>query len=268
MSEFEYADYEGLLSLARNAGMNLAKRFIPRLCQQLKKENPEMSDEDVRDTVTNDCADVWSKATIRKFIPDEYKDEAAAALARKKHEKDRLLSVTESGQQFTNENIAGTNPAENSSASQTEQESERFEDMDRGPDVKTYPKMISQLRDELKNVRETYEAKLKEEREKLNFAQSPDNLEKIPELVDDKIGPVKVQNLSKISQFDRRGYQILAGRLAELVKRKIESEGKVAVKLYVLTKDRTTNIEYLVPVNFIVNMKDRTTDMILDERRL
>ena len=268
MSEFEYADYEGLLSLARNAGTNIAKMFIPRLCEQLKREHPEMSNVDVRDNVTNDCADVWSKATIRKFMPDEYKDEVAAELARKKHEKDRLLSITSGGQQFTNENIAGTVPAEDGSDSSTEQESERFEDMDRGPDVKHYEKAYNQLQDELRVVRETYEDKLKKAEEKLDFAQNPDNLERIPELVDDKIGPVKVQNLSKISQFDRRGYQILAGRFAELVKRKIATEGKAGVKFYILSKDRTTNIEYLVPVIFSVDMSDKSTDVFLDESRL
>ena len=92
----------------------------------------------------------------------------------------------------------------------------------------------------------------------------------IPQLVDNKIGPVKIQSLSKISDFDRRGYQILASRFAELIRRRrLTAEGKASIKFYVLGNDRTSsNIEYLVPVSFIINMKDRTTDMILDESRL
>lgn len=74
--------------------------------------------------------------------------------------------------------------------------------------------------------------------------------------------------MSKISQFDRRGYQILASRFGELIRRKLAAENMAAIKFYVLGKDRTINIEYLVPVSFIVNLKDRTTDMILDESRL
>jgi hypothetical protein len=31
-----------------------------------------------------------------------------------------------------------------------------------------------------------------------------------------------------------------------------------------MTKDRTTNIEYLVPISFVVNMLDKSTDIILD----
>ena len=87
-------------------------------------------------------------------------------------------------------------------------------------------------------------------------------------MVDNKIGPVKIQNLSKISDFDRRGYQILATRFSELVRRKIEKDGKVSIKLYLLTKDRTTNIEYLVPISFVVNMINKSTDVLLDESRL
>lgn len=218
-----------------------------------------MPNEDIRATVTNDCADVWSKATIRKFMPDDYKDPKKQA-AGKKRQENRLEEPIP----------VGTVPTENSPDSQTEQESERFEDMDKGPDVKHTHKVINQLKSELKNVRETYEARLKEEeeKEKLSYVENPDNLEKIPEIIDDKIGPVKIQNLSKISQFDRRGYQILAGRFAELIRRKLAAEGRASIKFYVIGKDRTTNVESLVPVSFIVDLKERTTDMTLDESRL
>jgi hypothetical protein len=40
-------------------------------------------------------------------------------------------------------------------------------------------------------------------------------------VVDNKIGPVKVQSLSKISGFDKRGFQILASRFSEIVRRMI-----------------------------------------------
>lgn len=46
------------------------------------------------------------------------------------------------------------------------------------------------------------------------------------------------------------------------------ADGKVSIKLYLLTKDRTTNIEYLVPISFVVNMQDKSTDILLDESRL
>jgi hypothetical protein len=93
-------------------------------------------------------------------------------------------------------------------------------------------------------------------------------MDDIPQLIDNKIGPVKVQNLSKVSAFDKRGYQILASRVGEVVRRKIISEGKVAIRFYIISKDRTTNIESMVPVVFTVNMTGRATELALDESRL
>jgi hypothetical protein len=227
-----------------------------------------MPNQDIRDAVTNDCADVWSKATIRKFMPDEYKNEAAAALAKKKHEKDRLLSVTGDGQQFTNENNAGMNPAQEGSVSPTGQESTSFEDTDRGPDVKPVAQTVNKLQNELKSVREVLESEIENKNKRIKELLEGQDLKDIPELVDNKIGPIKMQNLSKINQYDRRGYQILANRFGELIRRKIAAEGKASIKFYITAKDRTTNIEYMVPVSFTVDMTDKSTDMVLDESRL
>ena len=75
-----------------------------------------MSNEDVRDTVTNYCANIWSKATIRKFMPDEYKDPLQQARIKKRYEKQLEEPIP-----------VGTVPTENGSVSQTEQESTSFE---------------------------------------------------------------------------------------------------------------------------------------------
>jgi hypothetical protein len=257
MSVSDYADYEGLLQLARNAGEMLAKTWIPRLCEQLKKENPEMPNEDVKDIVTRDCSDIWSKATIRKFIPEEYKDPQKQAAIKKRYEKQLEEPIP-----------VGINPTENSSVSQTEQESESFENVDRGPNVKKESQTVHQLQNELKNVRESLEARLEEEREKLKFAQDPDNLQKVPDIVDDKIGPVKVQNLARVSEFEKRGFQILAGRYTEIIRRKFAVDSNARISFCVIAKDKTTGIESLVPVKFIIDMDKRTAEVILDEGRL
>jgi hypothetical protein len=92
-------------------------------------------------------------------MPGEYKDpkkQEAARLGNKKRYEDPIAAGTG----------ARTNLAEDGSDSKTEQESGRFEDADRGPDVKPTHKLINQLQNELKNVRDTYEARLKEEKEK------------------------------------------------------------------------------------------------------
>ena len=87
-------------------------------------------------------------------------------------------------------------------------------------------------------------------------------------MVDNKIGPVKVQNLSKITQFDKRGFQILASRFSEIVRRKLVAEGKATIRLYIISKDKTTNVESLVPIAFTIDMMGRTTEIALDESRL
>jgi hypothetical protein len=74
--------------------------------------------------------------------------------------------------------------------------------------------------------------------------------------------------LSKVSAFYKRANQILASRFGEAVRRKIVSGGKAAVRFYIVSKDRTTNIEYMAPVLFTVDMMGRTTQLELDESRL
>ena len=115
---------------------------------------------------------------------------------------------------------------------------------------------------------EEKDKQLEEKDKQISTLQESQNVLDIPRLVDDKIGPVKVQNLSKINEFDRRGYKILSSRFGEIVKRKLNSEGKASINFYIISRDRTTNIESLVPVSFNVDMMSRTTSMILSESRL
>jgi hypothetical protein len=49
---------------------------------------------------------------------------------------------------------------------------------------------------------------LEETKKKIATLQESQNIEDIPQLVDDIVGPIKVTNLSKIHEYDRRDYQI------------------------------------------------------------
>jgi hypothetical protein len=124
--------------------------------------------------------------------------------------------------------------------------------------------VVKRLQTELENKNK----ELEEAKKKAAILQEAQNIEDIPQLVDNKIGPIKIQNVSKLNQYDRRGYQILASRFGELLRRKLANDGKASIKFYVIAKDRTTNIEYMVPISFTVNMLDKSTDMVLDESRL
>jgi hypothetical protein len=63
---------------------------------------------------------------------------------------------------------------------------------------------------------------LEQKNERIAFLEQAQPVEDIPQLVDDKVGPIKVQNLSKVSQFDKRGYQILTSRFGEIIMNKDE----------------------------------------------
>ena len=115
---------------------------------------------------------------------------------------------------------------------------------------------------------EQKDKQLEQKDKQIAILQASQNVQDIPQLVDDNIGAVKVQNLSKISEFDRRRYQILASRFGEIVRRKIASEGKATIRFYIMSKDRTTNVESLLPVAFTADMMGRTTELKLDETRL
>ena len=263
MSESEYADYNGLVELARQTAIEHAMEWIPKLCEALKRENPEMSKEDIRETVANDCADFWSRATIRKWMPDEYKDPQKSEYGKKGREKQRLEEPIP----------AGMNPAESSSVSQTEQESTSFDRprQDVGVGKEMYEKLQRQFKNRLEFETKSRDDIIKQqsqEIQKLKELRDSQTIDDIPQLVDNKIGPVKVQDLSRISDFDRRGYQILASRFGEIVRRKLTSEGKASIKFYILAKHRTNGVESLVPVSFIVDMIGKTTELKLDESRL
>jgi hypothetical protein len=128
-------------------------------------------------------------------------------------------------------------------------------------------KLRKQLEEKDKQLEEK-DKQLEEKDKQIATLQASQNVQDIPQLVDDKIGPIKVQNLSRISEDDRRRFQALARRFREEIRRKLTSEGRASIKFHVIGKDRTTNIESLVPISFIVDLKERTTDMILDESRL
>src|SRR5919198_1531173 len=72
--------------------------------------------------IEHDCVDLWSKATIRKYLPTEAKDpkKQKAGKIGGENKKKAILQVAQS------ENGARMNLAENASVSQNEEESRSF----------------------------------------------------------------------------------------------------------------------------------------------
>ena len=76
-----YSKYDTLLKQARGSAIY----WIPQLCLVLKEENSNISNDDIRDRVMKDCISIWQKDTIRKALPDEYKDKQKQEAARISH---------------------------------------------------------------------------------------------------------------------------------------------------------------------------------------
>jgi hypothetical protein len=233
-----------------------------------------MSNDDIRESVMQDCLPIWQKSTIRDALPDEYKQKEKAQAGKKGRQKQ--LEQAGSAVTITEEpEVPVESWVENGSIPSKRQEYEDFESINR-PNVKSAAEMYNKLQNELKSTKQQLEEErkstehtLREKEKEIQMLKESQNIEDIPQqLVDNKIGPVKVQNLSKISDFDRKWFQSLVRRLGELVRRRFVEQGAASVKFYVLGKDRTTNIEYVIPVAFSVDLLNKTTEVELNEARL
>ena len=118
--------YDDVLNELRQKGERLANQYIVELYIILRDEE-KMPPEDCRHKIEHDCVDLWSKATIRKYLPPEAKDpkkrQAGKMEGEEKKKNAMLLLVT---QQNTAEQGARTVLAENDSYERNKQESETF----------------------------------------------------------------------------------------------------------------------------------------------
>ena len=65
--------YDDILLELRQKGQMLANKYIAELYNILREEE-KLTPEDSRSKIEHDCIDLWSKATIRKYLPPEAKD--------------------------------------------------------------------------------------------------------------------------------------------------------------------------------------------------
>jgi hypothetical protein len=138
--------YDEVLQEARQKGELIANKYIFELYTILRDEE-HLEPEDCRAKVEQDCIDLWSKATIRKFLPEEAKNLKKSkagkigAEQKKKLEEEEKLKTSQLVEQTTDGNIittattsnsngdssgARTNLAENDSFSQEKEKSRRF----------------------------------------------------------------------------------------------------------------------------------------------
>jgi hypothetical protein len=217
----------------------------------------------IKDTICSqictDFKDLISPDYIRKCLPEEYKQKS------KMRRRVCNTSIANDGKNAAEQITVAIDAGSTGQEITSEPESEPNQEIIKLR--RLIEEKDKQLEEKDKQLEEK-DKQLEEKDKQIAILQLSQKVDNIPQLVDNKIGPIKVQNLSKVSAFYKRANQILASRLGEVVRRKIVSEGKAAVRFYIVSKDRTTNIEYMAPVLFTVDMMGRTTQLELDESRL
>jgi hypothetical protein len=121
-NEMSTSHHNEVLNELRQKGEKLANQYIVKLYNILRDEE-KMLPEDCRDKIEHDCVDIWSKATIRKYLPPEAKDpkKRLAGKMGGEQKKKAMLLMAENTEQGARINIA-----EDDSYQQNKQESETF----------------------------------------------------------------------------------------------------------------------------------------------
>jgi hypothetical protein len=68
------ANYDDLLEEVKrkaSAFQSIAKKYIPRMYEALRNEDPHISPQDARERIEKDCIDFRSKRTILEALPAE-----------------------------------------------------------------------------------------------------------------------------------------------------------------------------------------------------
>lgn len=112
--------YDDILEELREKGQMLAVKYIVELYNILRDEE-KLPPRDCRAKIEHDCLDLWSKATIRKYLPDEAKDTLKQKAGKMGGEAKKSMLVV-----AHTKNGARINLAENDSDNQKEQESNTF----------------------------------------------------------------------------------------------------------------------------------------------
>jgi hypothetical protein len=90
--------YEELLKEVRIKleafNIRTAKKYIPKLWEALKNENPNLTRKDLRDKIEKDCLEIWSERRILEALPDEAKDQKKQKFGRLSQKK--RISAAES----------------------------------------------------------------------------------------------------------------------------------------------------------------------------
>lgn len=75
--------YQQLLDEVKSMMSNTAAIFIPQLCEALKEERPELTNEEIQADIYRDCHGIWEDSTIYKSFPSWIYDQGAVKRSKK-----------------------------------------------------------------------------------------------------------------------------------------------------------------------------------------
>jgi hypothetical protein len=233
--EAGHPGYDDLLTKARGS----AKYWVPQLCEALRKENPEMTPNDIRDTIKKDCISIWQRGTITDALPDEYKDKTRQKVGRKGRQKQLAQENTSGGTVTTTEDLPDSNRAKPVSDTQSEQ---YF-----GDDNSSTPN----LKNELEEV--------KEENRKLRQTIA---IQKSEKPLYDGGGIFDIKDMPIINGKPKVSLESVIRTYNNIISNLIKNREVVPLKQYVVTR---TGL--LVPITLYIRFRDKYAGIRLDRQR-
>jgi hypothetical protein len=79
---------------AAAAFQSIAKKYVPRMYEALRSEDPHMSPQDARERIEKDCIGFWSKRTILEVLPAEAKNPEKQKAGRLSQKKRNFAAVS------------------------------------------------------------------------------------------------------------------------------------------------------------------------------
>jgi hypothetical protein len=247
MTATGYSTYDQLLEQARGT----AKYWIPKLCEALRRESSEMSNDDIRDRVTQDCLPIWQKSTIRNALPNEYKHTEKAQAGKK-------------GRQKQLDQASGTVVITEEAEVPTKKWAENGPDSPAGHKLQTFNKpgpeeIVSESQCQADITNQEHQGAS----EGKAAIQGHENTEEAPRLNSEGVGLIKAGGSRRLNMVNRRGWAALVHRHGDVIRRTIESDNKISIKFFLLHEKEGV----LVPVIFTVDRSKMTTSLLLDEKR-
>lgn len=258
MSTANCSKYDQLLEQAGGS----AKYWVPKLCEALRRENSEMSNDDIRERVTQDCLPIWQKSTIRDALTDEYKQKEKAQAGKIGRQKQLeqaggTLTITEEPE------VPIKLRAENGSYSLTGQKSHtsgRPSPEEMNAQLQSQLNKSNQERDELAIENEI----LTRENKIIKEKTQPELLQELHEIFHDKPGLLDAKQLQKISEEAGRDLETIVQRHNTIIQNAVDSGEPVPIGTYVITKPDMK----LVPVRIFVDFGKKKIEVSLWEKKL